>query len=118
MSESRSLPPSPPRLHPYSTAAARQPATTIVAVGERLLSLLIRQCDGRKRTEISKADLISTGADDGESDGMGHPPDVSTPGYHTLKLWKVDPSIAFDRIVIDTGGLRPSYLGPPESYRR
>ena len=43
---------------------------------------------------------------------------MSAPGYHTLKIWKVDPSIAIDRIVIDTGGLRPSYLGPPESYRR
>jgi hypothetical protein len=42
---------------------------------------------------------------------------VTTPGYHTLRIWKVDPSIAIDRIVIDTGGLRPSYLGPPESYR-
>lgn len=43
---------------------------------------------------------------------------VMTPGYHTLKIFKVDPSIAIDRIVIDTGGLLPSYLGPPESYRR
>jgi hypothetical protein len=42
---------------------------------------------------------------------------VSAPGYHTLRIWKVDPSIAIDRIVIDTGGLKPSYLGPPESYR-
>jgi hypothetical protein len=42
---------------------------------------------------------------------------VTTAGYHTLRIWKVDPSIALDRIVIDTGGLRPSYLGPPESYR-
>ncbi|HEX2869921.1 MAG TPA: glycosyl hydrolase 115 family protein [Polyangiaceae bacterium] len=42
---------------------------------------------------------------------------VTTPGYHTLRVWKVDPSIAIDRIVIDTGGLAPSYLGPPESYR-
>ena len=43
--------------------------------------------------------------------------EVTTPGYHTLRIWKVDPSIVLDRIVIDTGGLRPSYLGPPESYR-
>jgi hypothetical protein len=42
---------------------------------------------------------------------------VTTPGYHTLHVWKVDPSIALDRIVIDTGKLKPSYLGPPESYR-
>ena len=41
---------------------------------------------------------------------------VLTPGYHTFKLWKVDPSIAVDRIVIDTAKLPPSYMGPPESY--
>lgn len=42
---------------------------------------------------------------------------IDTPGYHTLRVWMVDPSIVIDRIVIDTGGLLPSYLGPPESYR-
>lgn len=42
--------------------------------------------------------------------------EVKTPGYHTLHLYQVDPSIVVDRIVIDTGGLQPSYLGPPESY--
>jgi hypothetical protein len=41
---------------------------------------------------------------------------VTKPGYHTLAVWKVDPSIVIDRIVIDTGGLSPSYLGPPESH--
>jgi hypothetical protein len=42
---------------------------------------------------------------------------VKTPGYHTLHVYKVDPAIVLDRLVIDTGGLLPSYLGPPESYR-
>jgi len=43
---------------------------------------------------------------------------VTEPGHHTLKVWMIDPGMVLEKIVLNTGGLRPSYLGPPESYLR
>jgi hypothetical protein len=37
------------------------------------------------------------------------------PGEHSLKLWALEPGLVFNSIWIDLGGIKPSYLGPPES---
>lgn len=38
-------------------------------------------------------------------------------GRHTLRVWAIDPGVVLQRFVLDLGGLKPSYLGPPESPR-
>ena len=42
---------------------------------------------------------------------------IEQPGHHVLKFWMVTPGVVLARVIVDTGGIRPSYLGPPESFR-
>ncbi|MBN2351507.1 MAG: glycosyl hydrolase 115 family protein [Spirochaetales bacterium] len=43
---------------------------------------------------------------------------LSEAGTHVLHLWLVDTGVVFEKIVVDAGGVRSCYLGPPESCRR
>jgi hypothetical protein len=44
------------------------------------------------------------------------PLSIPMAGYHTLKIWAVDPGVVMERLILSHGPLRPSYLGPPESF--
>jgi hypothetical protein len=39
-------------------------------------------------------------------------------GAHRIRLWRVDPGVVFERLVISRGDLPESYLGPVEGVRR
>ncbi|WP_158826494.1 glycosyl hydrolase 115 family protein [Mucilaginibacter lacusdianchii] len=42
---------------------------------------------------------------------------ISKPGAHTVKFWMVSPGVVLQKLVLDVNsGLKPSYLGPPESF--
>jgi len=41
--------------------------------------------------------------------------EIGRPGAHVLKYWMVDPGIVVQQITLDCGGVRKTYLGPPET---
>ena len=38
---------------------------------------------------------------------------ITSVGKNTLRFWRIDPGVVLQKIVINTGGLKPSYLGVP-----
>jgi hypothetical protein len=40
---------------------------------------------------------------------------ISQPGKHIIKYWMISPAVVLQKIVLDFGGLKPSYLGPQQT---
>jgi len=40
---------------------------------------------------------------------------INKKGEHTIKYWMISPGVVLQKIVLDFGGLKPSYLGPQET---
>lgn len=41
----------------------------------------------------------------------------SGPGEHVLRVWALEPGLVLNTAWVDLGGVKRSYLGPPESFR-
>jgi len=44
----------------------------------------------------------------------GHFPDIGT-GRHVIKVWRLDGNCVIQKLLLSTGSVAPTYLGPPET---
>ncbi|HUA78763.1 MAG TPA: glycosyl hydrolase 115 family protein [Dyella sp.] len=94
-------------------------APTLNFVPGRGLRFAVSMDDGPRATVDALAHNTKDDWAKAVTDGVRRvtvPLDVSKPGWHTLKIWAIDPAVVIERLVVSRGALRPSYLGPPESF--
>lgn len=76
--------------------------------------------DGAPVTVNSQPDPSNKAWDKAVADNVRSqttPLTVPSAGPHRVRLWRVDPGVVFQRLVLSRGPAPESYLGPPESVR-
>jgi hypothetical protein len=94
-------------------------APTLNFVPERGLRFAVSVDDGPRNVVDALEHNTQKDWEEAVSDGVRKvtvPLPVLSAGYHTLNVWMVDPGVVLERIVVSHGPVRPSYLGPPESF--
>jgi Glycosyl hydrolase family 115/Gylcosyl hydrolase family 115 C-terminal domain len=115
----------------YLSTAGPLTTTTILAptlnfVPGRGLRMALSIDDEAPQTLTTVPAVYNAAGRDWEESVRNNARTVATPhaavsaGYHTLKVWMVDPAVVVQKIIVTTGGQTPkaSYLGPPESAHR
>jgi hypothetical protein len=74
---------------------------------------LVEMGDAVRRQSGSWSKWVEDNAQEGTSRHA-----VAGAGYHTLKIWMIDPGIVLQKIVVSSAPLPRSYLGPPETFHR
>ena len=101
------------RLSPTLNFAPSRGLRYAVAFDDRA-SMMVTVVPQNYTAQHGNKDWEETVEKDGRHSITNH--SLSEPGYHTLKVWAVDPGLVVRKIVVDLGGVKSSYLGPPESY--
>jgi len=94
-----------PTLNFHNDSAGLQYAVSIDNEKPQIISINKDDTDGRKWNQwVANNIIIKT------TDHLVH-----RAGKHTLKYWRISPAVILQKIVLDFGGLKPSYLGPQET---
>lgn len=97
--------------------------TSLNTIPDRPLKYAVALDDGQPKTVQPVPDYTLGVLPEMWYDGVANAVFTNTtnmavkPGRHELHLWALEPGLVFQKIVVDLGGVRDSYLGPPESMR-